>query len=107
VLIIRKESFLRILQVMLQREVSATSTKAIKIISKMSRVHVYNTLNSIFVSRMHLARTLSNITQFGLVIKGFGLRRESASDVSQRLSMPTRQGLGNFTLRTEARDANR
>jgi len=25
-----------------------------------------------------------------------------AADVSQRLSMPTRQGLGNFTLRTEA-----
>jgi len=27
---------------------------------------------------------------------------ESAPDVSQRLSMPIRQGLGNFTLRTEA-----
>ncbi len=52
---------------------------------------------------MHFLRTLSNVTQFGLVIKGFGLRRKSAADVSQRLSMPTRQGLGNFTLRTEAR----
>jgi len=53
---------------------------------------------------MHLLRTLLNITRFGLVIRGFGLRRESAPDVSQRLSMPTRQGLGNFTLRTEAKD---
>ncbi len=51
---------------------------------------------------MHLLRTLSNITQFGLVIKGFELKRKSALDVSQRLSMSTRQGLGNFTLRTEA-----
>ncbi len=51
---------------------------------------------------MYFLRTLSNVTQFEPVIKGFGLRRESAPDVSQRLSMPTRQGLGNFTLRTEA-----
>jgi len=33
-LIIRKESFLCTVQVMLKREVSATDTKAIKIISK-------------------------------------------------------------------------
>jgi len=51
---------------------------------------------------MYFLYTLSNVTQFGSVIKSFGLRRESASNVSQRLSMPTRQGLGNFTLRTEA-----
>jgi len=56
------------------------------------------------VPRIHFLRALSNVTQFGPVIKGFGLRRESAPDVSQRLSMPTRQGLGNFTLRTEAND---
>ncbi len=54
------------------------------------------------MSRMYFLYTLSNVTQFGSVIKSFGLRRESASNVSQRLSMPTRQGLGNFTLRTEA-----
>jgi len=37
VLIIRKESFLRTVQVMLKREVPATGTKAIKIISKTPR----------------------------------------------------------------------
>ncbi len=51
---------------------------------------------------MHFLRTLSNVTQFEPIIKDFELRRKSAPDVSQRLSMPTRQGLGNFTLRTEA-----
>jgi len=48
---IRKESFVRIVQVMLKREVLATGTKAIKIISKTSRVHVYNVLTFDFVSR--------------------------------------------------------
>ncbi len=60
------------MQVILKREVLATKT--IKIIFKTLRVHVDNALNSNFVPRMHLLRTLSNITQFGLVIKGFGLR---------------------------------
>jgi len=52
VLIIRKESFLRTVQVMLKREVSATGTKAINLISKTPRVHVYNALNFNFESRL-------------------------------------------------------
>jgi len=86
---------------MLQREVPATGTKTINVISKTPKVHIYNALNSIFVSRMYLARTLSNITQFELVIKSFELRRKSASDISQRLSISTCQRLDNFILRIE------
>ena len=52
ILIIRKESFLYILQVILKREVYATSTKTIKITSKISRVYIYNALNFSFVLRL-------------------------------------------------------
>ncbi len=52
ILIIRKESFLYILQVILKREVYATSTKAIKITSKILRVYIYNALNFSFVLRL-------------------------------------------------------
>ncbi len=73
---------------MLKKEKFSRYTKCIKLISITLRIHVINTITSSVVSRTQLSRTLFNITSFRHVIKGFGLRRESASNVSQRHSMP-------------------